>query len=146
VPLIIMWKISSFIYHEKEYVELRLLIVKHFLLRTMEQCWEETDVILLALFVYPVLFQSLYENHIWDVYHFRYYTMRLQWLYKLPKEPPGKHLYHLFIFCSLLIFRLIWNKYSMLTLIDACTRFSICARPASAGTRGVANMPRSGES
>ena len=70
------------------------------------------------------------------------------------------------------MFRVIWNKYSILTLIDACTRFSICARPASAGTRsyvlsvadkymssqvragrfkgvenrGVADMPRSSKS
>ena len=36
-----------------------------------------TDVILLALFVYHVLLQSLYKNHLWNVYHFRYYTMSL---------------------------------------------------------------------
>ena len=76
-----------------------------------------TDVILLALFN-CVSFCLIF---VWESYlrclpfQILYNELRLHWLYKLPIEPPGKHLYHfyhLFIFCSLLIFRLIWNKYS----------------------------------
>ena len=124
-------------------VELRLLIVKHFLLRTMEQCCEETMPpqmlpckLYLCIMYCPMFVWESYLRCL--TFQILYNELGLHWLYKLPIEPPWKHLhhfYHLFIFCSLLIFRLIWNKYSILRLIDACTRFSICARLASAGTR-----------
>ena len=115
---------SNFHVYLDTFVELRLLIVKHFLLSTMEQCWEETmppqmwSCWLHLCIMYCPMF--VWESYLRCLpFQILYNELGLHWLYKLAKEPPGKHLYHLFIFCSLLIFRLIWNKYSMLTLIDA---------------------------
>ena len=123
----------------------------------MWSCWFYLCIMFCSIFVWESYLRCL-------PFQILYNELEFHWLYKLPIEPLGKHLYHLFIFCSLLIFSLIWNNYSMLTLIYACTRFSICARPVSAGTRsyvlsvadkirsisvenrGVADIPRSGES
>ena len=77
--------------HSDMFVELRLLIVKHILLRTMEQCWEETmpppcdpaGFICLSCIV-PIFVWESYLRCL--TFQILYNELGLHRLYKLPKE------------------------------------------------------------